>query len=162
MPVPGWKGKCIYVWFEAVIGYFSASVEWARKQGQPEAWKDWWYDRAAKTLYFIGKDNITFHAVVWPAELMGVERLYEDDPSKKLNLPYDVPANEYMNMEGLKISGSRNWAVWVDEALDRYDPDALRYYLTMAMPFCNTIVAWPWMESCIPSTFPFLQPLPQL
>lgn len=134
VPVPGWENKCLYVWFEAVIGYFSASVEWARNQGQPEAWKDWWYDPAAKTSYFIGKDNIPFHAVIWPAELMGVERLYEEDSAKKLNLPYDVPANEFMNLEGRKISGSRNWAVWMDDALDRYDPDALRYYLTVAMP----------------------------
>jgi len=134
VPVPEWEGKCIYVWFEAVIGYFSASVEWARKQKEPEAWKDWWYNPAARTLYFIGKDNIPFHAVIWPAELMGVERLYESDPSRKLNLPYDVPANEFMNLEGRKISGSRNWAVWMDEALDHYHPDALRYYLTTAMP----------------------------
>ncbi len=134
VPVSGWEGKCLYVWLEAVIGYFSASVEWAHNRGEPEAWKEWWYDPMAKTLYFIGKDNIPFHAVIWPAELMGVERLYEDDPSRKLNLPYDVPANEFMNLEGRKISGSRNWAVWMDEALDRYDPDALRYYLTVAMP----------------------------
>jgi methionyl-tRNA synthetase len=134
VPVEGWEGKCIYVWFEAVIGYFSASVEWAHNQGQPEAWKNWWYNPAAKTKYFIGKDNIPFHTVIWPAELMGVVRLYEDDPTKKLNLPYDVPANEFMNLEGKKISGSRNWAVWMDEALDRYDPDPLRYYLTVAMP----------------------------
>jgi methionyl-tRNA synthetase len=134
VPVEGWEGKCLYVWFEAVIGYFSASREWAHNQGQPEAWKNWWYDPAAKTKYFIGKDNIPFHTVIWPAELMGVARLYEDDPSKELNLPYDVPANEFMNLEGQKISGSRNWAVWMDEALDRYDPDPLRYYLTVAMP----------------------------
>ena len=134
VPVDGWEGKCLYVWFEAVIGYFSASVEWAHNQGKPGAWKDWWYDPTAKTFYFIGKDNIPFHAVIWPAELMGVERLYEDDADKKLNLPYDVPANEFMNLEQQKISGSRNWAVWMDEALDRYDPDALRYYLTVAMP----------------------------
>jgi len=134
VPVSGWEGKCLYVWFEAVIGYFSASIEWAHNQGRPEAWKHWWYNPTAKTLYFIGKDNIPFHAVIWPAELMGVERLYEDDPSKRLNLPYDVPANEFMNLEGRGMSGSRNWAVWMDEALDRYDPDALRYYLTVAMP----------------------------
>ena len=134
VPLAGWEGKCLYVWFEAVIGYFSASIEWARNQGTPEAWKDWWYDPTAKTRYFIGKDNIPFHAVIWPAELMGVERIYEDDPAKELNLPYDVPANEFMNLEQRKISGSRNWAVWADEALDRYDPDALRYYLTVAMP----------------------------
>jgi methionyl-tRNA synthetase len=134
VPVEGWEGKCLYVWFEAVIGYFSASREWAHDHGQSEAWKAWWYDPAAKTEYFIGKDNIPFHTVIWPAELMGVERLYEDDPTKKLNLPYDVPANEFMNLEGRKISGSRNWAVWMDDALDRYDPDPLRYYLTVAMP----------------------------
>jgi methionyl-tRNA synthetase len=134
VPVEGWEGKCLYVWFEAVIGYFSASIEWAHDHGQPEAWKAWWYDPAAKTKYFIGKDNIPFHTVIWPAELMGVERLYEDGPAKKLNLPYDVPASEWMNLEGQKISGSRNWAVWMDEALDRYDPDPLRYYLTVAMP----------------------------
>jgi methionyl-tRNA synthetase len=134
VPVSEWEGKCLYVWFEAVIGYFSASIEWAHNQGKPEAWKNWWYDPAAKTLYFIGKDNIPFHAVIWPAELMGAARLYEDDPSKRLNLPYDVPANEFMNLERQGMSGSRNWAVWMDEALDRYDPDALRYYLTVAMP----------------------------
>jgi methionyl-tRNA synthetase len=143
VPVPGWEAKCLYVWFEAVIGYFSASVEWAQHGEEPEAWKDWWYRPAAKTIYFIGKDNIPFHAVIWPAELLGVERLYEDDPDKRLNLPYDVPANEFMNLEGQKISGSRNWAVWMDEALDRYDPDALRYYLTVAMPETRD-TDWVW------------------
>jgi methionyl-tRNA synthetase len=145
VPVEGWEGKCLYVWFEAVIGYFSASVEWAHNQTQPEAWKDWWYDLAAQTKYFIGKDNIPFHTVIWPAELMGVERLYEDDPSKKLNLPYDVPASEWMNLEGQKISGSRNWAVWIDEVLDRYDPDPLRYYLTAAMPESRD-TDWLWSD----------------
>ena len=143
VPLSDWQGKCLYVWFEAVIGYFSASVEWAHNRGEPEAWKDWWYEPAAKTSYFIGKDNIPFHAVIWPAELMGVERLYEDGPSKKLNLPYDVPANEFMNLEGKKISGSRNWAVWMDDALDRYDPDPLRYYLTVAMPEARD-TDWRW------------------
>jgi len=134
VPLEGWEGKCLYVWFEAVIGYFSASIEWARKQGNPNAWKDWWYDPNAKTRYFIGKDNIPFHAIIWPGELIGVQRLYEDDTSRTLNLPYDVPANEFMNLEGRKISGSRKWAVWMDDVLERYDPDALRYYLTVAMP----------------------------
>jgi len=134
VPTPGWEGKCLYVWFEAVIGYFSASIEWAHNRGTPEAWKDWWYDPAAKTVYFIGKDNIPFHAVIWPAELLGVERLYETDPAKRLNLPYDIPANEFLNLEGQKISGSRNWAVWGLDFLSRYDPDPLRYYLTAVMP----------------------------
>jgi methionyl-tRNA synthetase len=143
VPLPEWEAKCLYVWFEAVIGYFSASVEWAHNRGQPEAWKDWWYDPMARTFYFIGKDNIPFHAVIWPAELLGVERLYDDGPSTKLNLPYDVPANEFMNLEGQGMSGSRNWAVWMDEALDRYDPDALRYYLTVAMPEARD-TDWRW------------------
>jgi len=143
VPLPEWEGKCLYVWFEAVIGYFSASVEWAHNRGQPEVWKDWWYDPISKTFYFIGKDNIPFHAVIWPAELLGVERLYDDDPSRKLNLPYDVPANEFMNLEGQGMSGSRNWAVWMDEALDRYGPDALRYYLTVAMPEARD-TDWRW------------------
>jgi methionyl-tRNA synthetase len=144
VPAAGWEGKCLYVWFEAVIGYFSASIEWAaQRAGNPEAWKDWWYDPSARTLYFIGKDNIPFHAVIWPAELMGVERLYEDDPAKRLNLPYDVPANEFLNLEGQKISGSRNWAVWGLDFLTRYDPDPLRYYLTAVMPETRD-AEWEW------------------
>ncbi|MFW6115435.1 MAG: methionine--tRNA ligase [Chloroflexota bacterium] len=145
VPLEGWEDKCLYVWFEAVIGYFSASVEWARNQGHPKAWMDWWYDPGAKTLYFIGKDNIPFHAVIWPAELMGVKRLYTEDTSHVLNLPYDVPANEFMNLEGRGMSGSRNWAVWMDDALDRYDADALRYYLTAAMPETRD-TNWMWDE----------------
>jgi methionyl-tRNA synthetase len=134
VPVEGYDEKVLYVWFEAVIGYLSASIEWAHNNGRPEAWKAWWYNPQARTFYFIGKDNIPFHSVVWPAELLGVERLYEDDPDKRLNLPYDVPANEFMNMEGRKISGSRNWGVWVLDALERHDPDPFRYYLTALMP----------------------------
>ncbi|MCJ7735929.1 MAG: methionine--tRNA ligase [Anaerolineae bacterium] len=134
VPLDGWDGKCIYVWFEAVIGYFSASIEWARNRGTPEVWKHWWYDQSAKTRYFIGKDNIPFHAIIWPAELLGVERLYTQDDTQQFNLPYDVPANEFMNLEGRKISGSRKWAVWMDDVLERYDSDALRYYLTVTMP----------------------------
>ena len=134
VPVPGWESKVIYVWFEAVIGYLSASIEWAKNQGEPEAWKNWWYNPDARTVYFIGKDNIPFHAIFWPAQLQGAKRLYEDDASKRLNLPYDIPANEFMNMEGKKISGSLHWGVWMEEALERHDPDPLRYYLTAVMP----------------------------
>jgi methionyl-tRNA synthetase len=85
-------------------------------------------------VYFIGKDNIPFHTVFWPAQLMGSKGLYNDDPQAQLNLPYDVPANEFMNMEGQRISGSRNWGVWMLDALERFDPDPLRYYLTAVMP----------------------------
>jgi len=126
VPVPGYEHKVMYVWFEAVIGYLSASIEWARHLGQPEAWQDWWRDPAAKSYYFIGKDNIPFHALIWPAELMGY------DPS--LNLPYDIPASEFLNLEGQQFSTSRNWAVWVPDFLDRYAPDPLRDYLTSIAP----------------------------
>lgn len=145
VPVEGWAGKCLYVWFEAVIGYFSASIEWSAANGQPSAWKDWWYTPAAKTVYFIGKDNTPFHAVIWPSQLIGVCRLYEDDAAKKLNLPYDVPANEFLNLEGQKISGSRNWAVWGFDFLSRYDADALRYYLTSILPESKD-ADWAWEE----------------
>jgi len=131
VPVEGYEGKCIYVWFEAVIGYFSASVEWARITGGPEKWKEWWYE-PARSYYFIAKDNIPFHSIIWPAILMGTERLYAEEG--QLNLPYDVPSNEFLNLEGRKISGSRNWAVWLPDYLERYDPDPLRYYLTANAP----------------------------
>ena len=134
VPLEGWDGKVLYVWFEAVIGYFSASIEWAKNKGEPEAWKRWWYQPESRSYYFVGKDNIPFHSIIWPAELLGVRRLYESNEELKLNLPYDVPANEFMNMEGRKISGSQNWGVWMLDALERYDPDPLRYYLTAAMP----------------------------
>jgi methionyl-tRNA synthetase len=134
VPVEGWEGKVLYVWFEAVIGYLSASIEWANNIGQPDAWKMWWYDSEARSSYFVGKDNIPFHSIIWPAELMGIGHIYEDNPALKLNLPYDVPANEFMNMEGRKISGSQNWGVWMLDALERHDPDPLRYYLTATMP----------------------------
>lgn len=134
VPVEGWGDKVLYVWFEAVIGYLSAAIEWAHQKGDPDAWKGWWYEKGARTYYFVGKDNIPFHSVIWPAELMGVQRLYESDHNKKLNLPYDVPANEFMNMEGRKISGGQNWGVIMLDALERHDPDPLRYYLTANMP----------------------------
>ena len=133
VPLPGWDDKRIYVWFEAVIGYFSASVEWAQTAGQPAAWKDWWYNPQARIFNFLGKDNIPFHTVIWQAELLGVGR-WGEDGGKQLNLPYDVPANEFMNVEGAKSSKSRNWAVWLPDILDRYDPDAIRYYVASVMP----------------------------
>ncbi len=134
VPLPGFDGKCLYVWFEAVIGYLSASIEWARNNDKPEAWKDWWYNPQAKTYYFVGKDNIPFHAIIWPAQLMGVQRLYEDDPAKALSLPYDIPAAEFLNLESAQFSRSRAWAIWVPEFLSRYDADPLRYYLTANAP----------------------------
>ncbi|MCD6520321.1 MAG: methionine--tRNA ligase [Anaerolineae bacterium] len=126
VPVEGYSDKRIYVWFDAVIGYFSASVEWAHNKGFPELWHEWWdLDKPCRSYYFIGKDNIFFHTLIWPAMLMG----YGDR-----QLPYDVPANEYLTLEGRKISSSRNWAVWAPDYLSRYDPDPLRYYLTVHAP----------------------------
>jgi methionyl-tRNA synthetase len=143
IPLPGYEGKCLYVWFEAVIGYFSASVEWAKNQGTPEAWQDWWYDPEALTYYFIGKDNIPFHTVIWPAELIAVGQLYCSDCQTNLNLPYDVPANEYVNFKGSKFSKSRGGTVDVPYFLSRYDPDALRFYLTAVAPETrDTEFAW--------------------
>jgi len=156
VPVEGWEGKCLYVWFEAVIGYLSASIEWAGNAGTPEAWKAWWYAPEARSFYFIGKDNIVFHAINWPAQLIGAGPLFASGGSvgtavqlpsqpSHLNLPYDVPANEFMNMEGAKISGSRNWGVWGLDFLSRYDPDPLRYYLTVNMPEARDS-DWAWSD----------------
>lgn len=149
VPIEGWDSKCLYVWFEAVIGYLSASVEWSQINGNPDAWREWWHDVAARAYYFIGKDNIPFHAIIWPAELIGVgtefDELFGSQPAEGFVLPYDVPANEFMNLEGQKISGSRNWAVWGLDFLSRYDPDPLRYYLTVAMPESKD-TDWDWEE----------------
>ncbi len=149
VPVEGWEGKCLYVWFEAVIGYLSAAIEWAKVEGDGSEWKDWWTNPAAKALHFIGKDNIFFHAAWWPAQLLGVGegfvKIFTGESGQPLTLPYDVPANMFMNMEGQKISGSRNWAVWGADALTRYDPDALRYYLTANMPEMRDS-DWDWQE----------------
>lgn len=149
VPLEGWDHKCLYVWFEAVIGYLSASIEWSKLEGKQTAWRDWWKNPDAKTLYFIGKDNIPFHAIIWPAELIGCgekfDELYGELKREKFVLPYDVPANEFLNLEGKKISGSRNWAVWGKDFLSRYDPDAFRYYLTMIMPETRD-ADWDWEE----------------
>ena len=138
VPLDHQDGKCLYVWFEAVIGYLSAAVEYGHLIGIKDAWKEWWTNLESKTYYFIGKDNIPFHAIIWPAELIGLSTSFDEMMDSKtpqpLILPYDVPANEFMNLEGKKISGSRNWAVYGRDFLSRYDPDPLRYYLTATMP----------------------------
>jgi len=124
VPLAGFDNKRIYVWFEAVIGYLSASKEWARSSGGGEKWRSFWQGEA-KSYYFIGKDNIVFHTIIWPAMLKGYGNL---------SLPYDVPANEFLTIAGQKLSTSRNWAVWVPDYLSRYDPDPLRYFLSINMP----------------------------
>ncbi|TET97787.1 MAG: methionine--tRNA ligase [Anaerolineales bacterium] len=134
VPLDGWETKRIYVWFEAVMGYLTASIEWAQNTEQPEAWKEWWYNPEAKIYNFIGKDNIPFHTVFWQSELLGVGSIYDEPQNRPLNLPYDVPSNEFMNIEGSQFSKSRDWAIWLPDILDRYDPDAIRFYITAAMP----------------------------
>ncbi len=126
IPLEGYEGKRIYVWFEAVIGYLSAAVEWAASSGQPASWEDFWKDPKSRSYYFIGKDNIPFHSIIWPAMIMGY--------GNGLNLPYDVPANEFLSLENRKFSTSQNWAVWAPDYLDRYEPDPLRYLLSINMP----------------------------
>ena len=126
IPLEGYEGKRIYVWFEAVIGYLSAAVEWAANSGQTGKWEEFWKQPDTRSYYFIGKDNIPFHSIIWPAMIMGY--------GNGLNLPYDVPANEFLSLENRKFSTSQNWAVWVPDYLDRYDPDPLRYLLSINMP----------------------------
>ncbi len=125
LPLEGYDGKRIYVWFEAVIGYLSAAIEWSKNAGKDSAWEDFWKDPDTRAYYFIGKDNIPFHTIIWPAMLMGYGGL---------NLPYDVPANEFLSLEDRKFSTSQNWAVWLPDYLERYDPDPLRYLLSINMP----------------------------
>jgi methionyl-tRNA synthetase len=125
VPLEGYEGKRIYVWFEAVIGYLSASKEWAKSRGDGEGWRPFWQGKDSRSYYFIGKDNIPFHSIIWPAMLTGYGGL---------NLPYDVPANEFLTIEGRKLSTSQNWAVWLPDYLSRYAPDPLRYLLSINMP----------------------------
>ena len=147
VPVEGWQGKCLYVWFEAVIGYLSAAIEWAGLTEEQQSWENWWTNPQARAYYFIGKDNIPFHAVIWPGQLIGAGewfgKIFAELDGRHLVLPYDIPANEFMNMEGQKISGSRNWAVWGLDFLSRYDPDPLRFYLTANMPESKD-TDWDW------------------
>ncbi|HEY0605134.1 MAG TPA: methionine--tRNA ligase [Herpetosiphonaceae bacterium] len=134
IPLPGFDGKRIYVWFDAVIGYLSASIEWATVNGTPDAWKEWWLNPDARGYYFMGKDNIVFHAEIWPAMLMGYESGPLTGGERPLELPYDVVSSEFLTMEGKKFSSSRGVVIYVRDVLSRYDPDALRYYLTIGGP----------------------------
>ena len=135
-----WDTKRIYVWFEAVQGYFTCARIWAERyaSNHPEsnsAWENWWIQKdgqSLKHLYFMGKDNIPFHTIIWPAILMGLNRSREQ--SKQLHLEDNVPANEYLMLQGGQFSKSRKHGVWLPAFLERYDPDSLRYYLTINMP----------------------------
>lgn len=121
-------GKKIYVWFEAVIGYLSAAKEWAQIQGTPEAWRDWWQNPDAASYYFVGKDNIPFHTVIWPAMLLG----YGEH-----NLPTDVPANQYVTFKGARASKSRGVGRAIGWYAERVEPDALRYAVASVLPETN-------------------------
>lgn len=136
VPLENWEGKSIYVWFEAVIGYLSASIEWAQKTGNPEAWKAFWTDPEVKSYYFLGKDNIPFHTIIWPAILMAYGGL---------NLPYDVPANEFLTFKGDKMSKSRGLSIDIASMLEKYDADAIRYYAAINMPE-NKDADFSWSE----------------
>lgn len=125
VPVEGFEDKVLYVWFDAPIGYISATKEWAKKQGEPDLWKKYWQDEDTELLHFIGKDNIVFHCIIFPMLLM----LHGD-----YVLPENVPANEFLNLEGKKLSTSRGWAVWLHEYLEDFEPDLLRYVLGTILP----------------------------
>ena len=125
VPLPEAAGKVLYVWFDAPIGYISATKEWAQKIGDPERWRKYWCNPDCELIHFIGKDNIVFHAVFWPATLMGVGGY---------NLPTNIPANEFLNLEGRKLSTSRNYAVWLPDYLKKFPPDLLRYALAANLP----------------------------
>ena len=148
IPLDGWRDRAdkrIYVWFDAVIGYLSASIEWARRSGDPEAWRRWWSadgeGKDAVGYYFMGKDNIVFHSVIWPALLLGYsgegDKGGEPGELGRLNLPTEVVSSEYLTMEGRKFSSSRRVVIYVRDFLERYDADALRYFIAAAGPESN-------------------------
>jgi methionyl-tRNA synthetase len=141
IPLPGWDDitdKRIYVWFDAVIGYLSASIEWARRSGDPDAWRAWWQSPDAESYYFMGKDNIVFHAEIWPAMLLGYNgkgaRGGVPGTLGELGLPSEIVSSEFLTMEGRKFSSSRSVVIYVRDFLARYHVDALRYYVAVAGP----------------------------
>ncbi len=141
IPLEGWSDrpdKRIYVWFDAVIGYLSASVEWARRSGDPDAWRKWWQDPEATSFYFMGKDNIVFHSVIWPAILLGYDGRGTNGGTPgalgALDLPTELVSSEFLTMEGRKFSSSRSIVILIRDFLARYQPDALRYYIAAAGP----------------------------
>jgi len=141
VPLPGWEdnpGKRLYVWFDAVIGYLSAAIEWARRTGDPDAWRQWWTNPEAQSYYFMGKDNITFHSQIWPAELLAANGRGDHGGTMSgfgdLQLPTEVVSSEYLTMESAKFSSSRGHVIYVRDMLARYQADALRYYIAVAGP----------------------------
>jgi len=140
VPIKGFEDKRIYVWFDAVIGYLAASKEWSNNSRDSSKWKNWWKNKKTKHYYFLAKDNIPFHTLIWPSILMG----YDDS----LNLPYDVPANEYLKIKGEQFSKSKGFGVLVPEVLKKFDVDSIRYYLSINMPE-NKDSNWSWNDFII-------------
>ncbi len=141
VPLEGWREnptKKLYVWFDAVIGYLSASIEWARRTGDPERWREWWNDPDALSYYFMGKDNIVFHSQIWPAELLAYNGAGDKGGSPRaygaLNLPTEVVSSEFLTMEGRKFSSSKRIVIYVADLLSRYQADAFRYFVAVAGP----------------------------
>jgi methionyl-tRNA synthetase len=152
VPLDGWRDrtdKRIYVWFDAVVGYLSASIEWAARTGNPDAWRAWWQNPDARSYYFMGKDNIVFHAEIWPAMLFGYSGLGAKSGTPgslgALDRPYEVVSSEFLTMEGKKFSSSRGVIIYVGDVLSRYDADALRYFLAVAGPE-NQDTDFTWSE----------------
>jgi methionyl-tRNA synthetase len=140
IPLDGWRDqpKRLYVWFDAVIGYLSASIEWARRLGEPDRWREWWNDPEALSYYFMGKDNIVFHSQIWPAELLAYDGAGDHGGSPgeygTLQLPTEVVSSEFLTMESRQFSTSRGHVILVGDMLSRYQPDALRYFISAAGP----------------------------
>ena len=141
IPLDGWRDqpmKRLYVWFDAVIGYLSAAIEWAKRSGDPEAWRQWWTDPEARSYYFMGKDNIVFHSVIWPGILLGHNGQGDHGGVPGtfgvLDLPSEVVSSEYLTMSGAKFSTSRNQVIYVGDFLREFGPDALRYFIAVAGP----------------------------
>jgi methionyl-tRNA synthetase len=152
IPVPGWEDqptKRLYVWFDAVIGYLSASIEWARRTGEPERWREWWNDPDARAYYFMGKDNIVFHSQIWPAELLAYngrgDKGGEPGSLGTLNLPTEVVSSEFLTFGDTQFSTSRGNVLYVGDFLARFGPDALRYFICAAGPETSD-AAFTWSE----------------
>jgi methionyl-tRNA synthetase len=150
VPVPedraaGEQGKVLYVWFDAPIGYVSFTQQWAREQGRPEDWRRWWLEPETRLVHFIGKDNIPFHCLVFPAMLFGMRQGWI--------LPWQVPANEFYNLQGRKFSTSKNWTIPLDPLFERYDPDCVRFYLLASAPeTADSEWRWEEFQRCVKSS----------
>ena len=125
VPLPKSDGKVLYVWFDAPIGYISSTKEWAIKEGKPDEWRKYWQGEDSRIIHFMAKDNIPFHTIIWPATLMA---------DGGFNLPWQIASNEYLNLEGKKMSTSRGWVLWLHDLLEEFEPDVLRYYLISITP----------------------------